>query len=183
MDMRVLRYFLTAAREGNLLKASKVLLVTQPTLSRQLMELEADLGVTLFLRRRGTRRIALTEDGTLLRKRAEEILALVDKTKSELTAPRDAISGEIHIGSGETHVIRLLSALIKDMRDEYPNLSFHFFSGDAVAVMERLDKGLIDFGVLINPPNVSQYDSILLPEADTWGLLMRKDHPLAGKDA
>ncbi|MDR1657441.1 MAG: LysR family transcriptional regulator [Deltaproteobacteria bacterium] len=182
MDIRVLRYFLTVAREENILRASKVLHVTQPTLSRQLMELEADLGVKLFLRGSGMRRIILTEDGMLLRKRAEEILDLVEKTELELIAPRTAISGEIHIGSGETHVISLLSNVIRSIRDEYPDITFHFFSGNADDVTERLDKGLIDFGILINSANISKYDSIRLPDADTWGLLMPKDHPLTGKD-
>jgi DNA-binding transcriptional LysR family regulator len=118
----------------------------------------------------------------LLRKRAEEILDLVEKAESELTAPRESISGDIHIGSGETYIISLLSNVIKDIRDEYPGISFHFFSGNADDVMERLDKGLIDFGVLIGPSNIARYDSIRLPDADTWGLLMQKEHPLAGKD-
>jgi DNA-binding transcriptional LysR family regulator len=174
MEIRILRYFLTVAREENILSASKVLHVTQPTLSRQLMELEADLCVKLFLRGSGTRRITLTEDGMLLRKRAEEILELVEKTESELTSPRTAVSGEIHMGSGETHVISLLFGVIKSIRDEYPDITFHFFSGNADDVTERLDKGLIDFGVLINPANISKYDSIRIPDADTWGLLMQR---------
>jgi DNA-binding transcriptional LysR family regulator len=183
MDIRALRYFLAAAREENILGASKLLHVTQPTLSRQLMELEAKLGVKLFLRGSGTRRITLTEDGTLLRKRAEEILDLVEKTESELTSPRNAISGDIHIGSGETYIISRLFSVIKAIRDEYSGIRFHFFSGNADDVMERLDKGLIDFGVLISPSsNISKYDSIRLPGADIWGLLMQKDHPLAGKN-
>jgi DNA-binding transcriptional LysR family regulator len=182
MDIRILRYFLTVAREENILSASKVLHVTQPTLSRQLMDLETDLGVKLFLRGSGTRRITLTEDGMLLRKRAEEILDLVEKTESELTAPRESISGDIHIGSGETYVISRLSNVIKVIRDEYPGISFHFFSGNADDVTERLDKGLIDFGILTGSSNIARHDSIRLPDADTWGLLMQRNHPLAGKD-
>ncbi|MFT4106280.1 MAG: LysR family transcriptional regulator [Lacrimispora sp.] len=183
MDIRVLRYFLAVAREENISNAAKNLHVTQPTLSRQLMELESDLGVKLFLRSSGNRTITLTEEGTLLRKRAEEILDLVEKTESELAAPGESISGNIHIGSGETHVISLLSRQIKGIREEYPDIRFHFFSGNADNVTERLDNGLIDFGVLTEPSNLSKYDSISLPAADTWGLLMRKDHPLAGKDS
>ncbi len=183
MDIRVLRYFLAVAREENISNAAKNLHVTQPTLSRQLMELESDLGVKLFLRSSGNRTITLTEEGMLLRKRAEEILDLVEKTESELVAPGESISGNIHIGSGETHVISLLSREIKGIREEYPDIHFHFFSGNADNVTERLDHGLIDFGVLAEPSNISKYDSISLPVADTWGLLMRKDHPLADKDA
>ncbi len=182
MDIRVLRYFLTVAREENISNAAKSLHVTQPTLSRQLMELESDLGVKLFLRSSGNRSITLTEEGMLLRKRAEEILDLVEKTESELLTPRESISGNIHIGSGETHVISLLSKEIKGIRDEHPDIHFHFFSGNADNVTERLDNGLIDFGVLAEPANISKYDSISLSAADTWGLLMRKDHPLAKKD-
>lgn len=181
MDIRVLRYFLTVAREETISNAAKTLHVTQPTLSRQLMELEANLGVRLFLRSSGNRAITLTEEGMLLRKRAEEILDLVQKTESELAAPRERIGGNIHIGSGETPVISLLSKEIKGIREEYPDIHFHFFSGNADNVTERLDNGLIDFGVLAEPSNISKYDSLPLPAADTWGLLMRKDHPLAEK--
>ncbi len=181
MDVRVLRYFLAVAREENISNAAKILHVTQPTLSRQLMELESDLGAKLFLRSSGNRTIILTEEGMLLRKRAEEILDLVEKTELELVTPRDNINGNIYIGSGETHVISLLSKEIKEIRKEYPDIHFHFFSGNADHVTERLDNGLIDFGVLAEPSNISKYNSISLPAADTWGLLMRRDHPLAGK--
>lgn len=183
MDIRVLRYFLAVAREENISNAAKNLHVTQPTLSRQLMELESELGVKLLLRSSGNRTITLTEEGMLLRKRAEEILDLVEKTESELAAPKERIGGNIYIGSGETHVISLLSKEIKGIREEYPDIHFHFFSGNADNVMERLDHGLIDFGVLTEPSNISKYDSIALPATDIWGLLMRRDHPLAGKDS
>lgn len=183
MDIRVLRYFLAVAREENISNAAKILHVTQPTLSRQLMDLETDLGVKLFLRSSGNRTITLTEDGMLLRKRAEEILDLVEKTESELMAPGEHISGNIHIGSGETHVISLLSKEIKHLRNEHPDIHFHFFSGNADNVTERLDNGLIDFGILTEPSNISKYNSISLPAADTWGLLMPKEHPLAKKDS
>ncbi|MGC4018971.1 MAG: LysR family transcriptional regulator [Muricomes sp.] len=183
MDIRVLRYFLAVAREENISNAAKILHVTQPTLSRQLMELEADLGVKLFSRSSGNRSITLTEDGILLRKRAEEILDLVEKTESELTAPGERVSGSIHVGSGETHVISLLSKEIKHIQNEHPDIHFHFFSGNADNVTEKLDNGLIDFGVLTEPFNLSKYDSIMLPASDTWGLLMKKEHPLAKKDS
>lgn len=183
MDIRVLRYFLAVAREENISNAAKILHVTQPTLSRQLMDLETNLGVKLFLRSSGNRTITLTEEGMLLRKRAEEILDLVEKTESELMAPEEHISGNIHIGSGETHVVSLLSKEIKHLRNEHPDIHFHFFSGNADNVTERLDNGLIDFGILTEPSNISKYNSISLPAADTWGLLMPKEHPLAKKDS
>ncbi|HHV10969.1 MAG TPA: LysR family transcriptional regulator [Clostridiales bacterium] len=183
MDIRVLRYFLAVAREENISSAAKILHVTQPTLSRQLMELESDLGIKLFLRSSGNRTITLTEEGMLLRRRAEEIIDLVEKTEAELVASGESVSGDIYIGSGETHVISLLSREIKGIRDEHPEIHFHFFSGNADDVTDRLDNGLIDFGVLTEPSNISKYDSISLPTADTWGLLMRKDNPLAGKDS
>lgn len=182
MDIRVLRYFLAVAREENISNAAKTLHITQPTLSRQLMELESELGVRLFLRSSGNRAITLTEEGMLLRKRAEEILDLVEKTESELVVPGESISGNIYIGSGETHVISQISKVIKGIRDEHPDIHFHFFSGNADNVTERLDNGLIDFGVLAEPSNISKYDSVALPVADTWGLLTRNDHPLAKKN-
>ena len=182
MDIRVLRYFLAVAKEENILSASKILHVTQPTLSRQLMDLEKEIGVKLFLRGNGIRKIILTEEGQLLKKRAEEILDLVEKTESELIAPCESLCGDIAIGSGETHVIGLLSKIIKEIRVEYPDIRYHFFSGNADNVMERLDKGLIDFGVLAEPSNISKYDSITLPITDIWGLLLRKEHPLAKKE-
>lgn len=182
MDIRVLRYFLSVAREENISNAAKNLHVTQPTLSRQLMELESELGVKLFLRGSGNRRITLTEEGILLRKRAEEILDLVEKTESELITPGGSISGNIYIGGGETHVISLLSKEIKDIQDEHSDIHFHFFSGNSDDVTDRLNNGLIDFGVLVESSNILKYNSIALPAADTWGLLMRKDHPLAEKD-
>lgn len=183
MDIRVLRYFLAVAREGNISGAAKNLHVTQPTLSRQLMELETELGVKLFLRGSGNRSITLTEEGFLLRKRAEEILQLVERTESELAAPGENIGGSIHIGSGETYVINLLFREIKVIRDAYPDIRFHIFSGNADYVTEQLDNGLIDLGILTEPSNIAKYDSIPLPVNDTWGLLMRRDHALAEKDS
>jgi len=182
MDIRVLRYFLAVAREENILSASKVLHITQPTLSRQLMELEAELGVQLFLRGSGSRKITLTEEGMLLRKRAEEILDLVGKTEAELASSKEVISGHIRIGCGETYVLRFLFKVIKEIQNRYPDIRFDLFSGNADDVTERLDKGLIDFGVLTNPAYLSKYNSLLLPSADIWGLLMRADHPLAKRN-
>lgn len=181
MNLRILEYFLTLAREENISAAAEFLHITQPTLSRQLIELENELGTKLFIR--GNRKITLTEDGILFRKRAEEIVALVQKTESEFSAPNDIISGDIYIGGGETESMRLIAHLAYDIQKENPNIRFHIYSGNADDVTERLDKGLLDFGVLIEPANTSKYDVIPLPTVDSWGVLMRKDSPLANKSS
>jgi len=180
MELRLLRYFLTVAREETISGAAEALHVTQPTLSRQMMELEEGLSVKLFTR--GNRKITLTGEGMLLRKRAEEIVDLVEKTKAELAASEDIVSGDIYIGGGETHGMSIIAEVIQEMREEYPYLHFHLFSGNAEDVTERIDKGLLDFGVLIQPTNLSNYESLRLPTTDTWGVLMRKDSPLAVRD-
>lgn len=179
MDIRVLQYFLTVAREESITKAADTLNMTQPPLSRQLKDLENELGKQLFLR--GKRKITLTEEGEILRKRAEEIVELMDKTKSEIQMSDTCISGDIYIGSGETRGFRIISKAAKDMRDQYPEVRFHLFSGNADDVSERLDKGLLDFGILIEPSDTKKYDFIKLPSKNRWGLLMRRDHPLSNK--
>ena len=177
MEIRVLRYFLAVAQEQSISGAAEVLHLSQPTLSRQLMDMEQDFGKQLFIR--GNRRITLTEDGMLLRRRAEEIIDLVDKTESEITAEDDTVSGDIYIGAGETEVMRLIAKIAKELQTDYPDIRFHLFSGNAGDVTERLDKGLIDFGLLIEPKDTSKYECLRLPDIDTWGVLMRKDSPLA----
>ncbi len=179
MELRVLRYFLTVAREESITGAAKVLHVTQPTLSKQLMDLEQKLGQTLLIR--GNRKITLTEEGMLLRKRAQEILDLVDKTEAELHQTDEVISGDIYIGGGETDAMRLIAKVVKKLQQDYPHIQYHLFSGNADDVTERLDKGLLDFGILIEPADIQKYDYLRLPATDTWGLLMRKDSPLAVK--
>lgn len=181
MELRVLRYFLAVAREENISGAAEALHVTQPTLSRQLMELEEELGVKLFIR--GSRKITLTDEGALLRKRAEEIIGLVRKTEAEITVPGEVISGDVYIGGGETDAMRLIAKTACELKKEHPGVRFHIFSGDAASVTERLDKGLIDFGVLIEPANVAKYDFLRLPAVDTWGVLTRRDSTLASKKA
>ncbi len=182
MELRVLRYFLAVAREESISGAADYLHITQPTLSRQLMELEEELGTKLFLRGKRNRRVRLTDEGMLLRRRAEEIVELADKTEAEFTAKDERISGEVYIGSGETDAMRLIAQTAQNLRKEYPHIRYHLFSGNADDVMERLDKGLLDFGLLIGSANIEKYDHIQLPATDTWGLLMRKDSPLAQKD-
>lgn len=180
MEVRVLRYFLAVAREENISAAAEFLHITQPTLSRQLMDLEEQLGKKLFLR--GSRRITLTKEGMLLRKRAEEIISLVEKTAAELHAPDETISGDVYLGAGETDAMRMIAKIAKELQCEYPKIKYHLFSGNADDVTERLDKGLLDFGVLIEPANVQKYDFLRLPAVDVWGILMRKDSPLAALD-
>lgn len=177
MELRILRYFLAVVKKGNIIGAAESLHVTQPTLSRQLIELEDGLGKKLFIR--GSRKITLTDEGILLYKRAEEIIELVEKTKSEIAVSDKLINGDIYIGGGETEVMRLLAQTIKKLQQNYPNIKYHIFSGNADDVMEKLDRGLLDFGVLIEPANITKYEYIKLPATDIWGVLMKKDSPLA----
>lgn len=181
MDIRVLQYFLAVAREESITKAAEALRMTQPPLSRQLKDLEDELGKQLLIR--GSKRVTLTEDGMLLRKRAEELVDLMEKTKAELTSSNENINGEIYIGCGETEAISFLAQAAQDLQKKHPLIHYHIYSGDAERVMEKLDKGLIDFGLLVGPTDISKYDYIRLPIKDIWGVLMRKDSPLAGKEA
>ncbi|MFQ6791507.1 MAG: LysR family transcriptional regulator [Thomasclavelia sp.] len=180
MEFRVLQYFLAIAREETISGAAESLHITQPTLSRQIKELEEELGKQLFVR--GNRKIILTEDGMLLRQRAEEIVNLVEKTTSEIMLSDDAISGNIYIGSGETEGIRVIAKVIEKCQQEYPGIKFHLFSGNAQDVAEKIENGLLDFGILIEPADISKYDFIKLPAKDTWGVLMKKDCPEAALD-
>ncbi|WP_443863802.1 LysR family transcriptional regulator [Fusobacterium ulcerans] len=177
MELRVLRYFLAVVKEESITAASETLHVTQPTLSRQLMELEEEFGKKLFIR--GNRKITLTDEGILLRKRAEEIVELVEKTETEITASDEIINGDIYIGGGETDAMRIIAHIVKKLQEKYPQVKYHLFSGNADDVTERLDRGLLDFGVVIEPANIQKYDYLKLPATDTWGVLMRKDSPLA----
>lgn len=179
MELRVLRYFLAVAREGSVTGAANFLHVTQPTLSRQLKELEEELGTKLFIRH--SHSVSLTPDGMRLRKRAEEVVDMIEKTEAEFAVKEENIGGDIHIGGGETRVMRLLAGIIHEIRKEYPNIHIHLHSGNSEDVTERLDKGLLDFGVLIQPADLSKYDYVNLPEKDVWGVIMRKDSPLAAR--
>lgn len=179
MELRTLKYFLTVAKEENISKAANVLHLTQPTLSRQLMDLENELGIKLFIR--GNRKVQLTDEGKLLWKRAEEIMTLVDKTEQELNHSDTIINGDIYIGGGETDAIRLIAKTAQHLQRKYPNIKYHIFSGNADDVTERLDKGLLDFGILIEPTDLTKYEHLQIPTTDTWGLLMRKDSNLASK--
>ena len=177
MEFRVLQYFLAIAREETISKAAESLHITQPTLSRQMKGLEEQLGKQLFIR--GNRKINLTEEGILLRQRAEEIISLVEKTESEIIHSDTTISGDIYIGSGETEGMRILAKVIDTCHKEYPKIKFHLYSGNFQDVVEKIENGLIDFGVLIEPADISKYDFIKIPVKDKWGVLMRKDSPIA----
>ena len=179
MELRILKYFLAVAREESISGAAQALHMTQPTLSRQLMDLEEELGKQLLIR--GSRRITLTEEGMLLRKRAAEILDLVEKAEAELTAPDEVVNGDIYIGGGETEAMRMIAEIATGLQRSCPDIRYHLYSGNADDVTERLDKGLLDFGVLIEPANMKKYDYIRLPATDTWGLLMPRDSPLAAR--
>ena len=181
MDIRVLQYFLAVAREESITRAAERLRMTQPPLSRQLKDLEDELGKQLLIR--GSKKVTLTEDGMLLRKRAEELVDLMEKTKAELTSSDENINGDIHIGCGETEAISFLAQAAWNLQQKHPLIHYHIYSGDAERVMERLDKGLIDFGLLVGPVDVNKYDYIRLPLKDRWGVLMRKDSPLAEKES
>lgn len=179
MEIRVLRYFLAIAREGSITNAANFLHVTQPTLSRQIHDLEEELGQKLFTR--GSHSMSLTAEGMLLRKRAEEIVSMVDKTEAEFSFMENAIGGDIYIGGGETDAVKLVAKVAHKLREDYPGIRYHLYSGNSEDVTERLDKGLLDFGILIQPANITKYDYISIPAKDTWGVVMRKDSPLAAK--
>ena len=180
MELRVLRYFLTIAREGSITNAANVLHVTQPTLSRQIHDLEEELGQRLFVR--GSRNMSLTAEGMILRKRAEEIISMVDKTEAEFHSMSNVVSGDIYIGGGETEAVKLIAQIVCELCSAYPEIHYHLYSGNAEDVTERLYKGLLDFGLLIQPADISKYDYLNIPAKDTWGVIMRKDSSLAEKE-
>lgn len=181
MELRVLKYFLTIAREGSIMKAAETLYITQPTLSRQIIELEEELGTKLIIRGNKNRKISLTDEGIRLRKRAEEIVELAERTELEFKNQDKEISGDIYIGGGETDSMRLIAKLALKLQKKYPNIRYHLYSGNADDITEKLDKGLLDFGILVGPANIKNYNYLKLPFTETWGLLMRKDSFLSTK--
>lgn len=180
MEIRVLRYFLAIAREESITGAANSLHITQPTLSRQIKDLEDKLGQKLFVR--GSHRISLTAEGMLLRKRAEEIISLVDKTQQEFFSMKGNLSGDIYIGGGETEAMNYVASVCHELQNDYPDIHYHLYSGNAEDVTERLDKGLLDFGLLIQPTDITKYDYLHIPAKDSWGVIMLKDSPLAQKN-
>ena len=179
MELRVLRYFLAVANEGSVSRAAASLHVTQPTLSRQLMDLEDELGTRLF--RRSSRSTSLTESGVYFRRRAEEIVALADAAQAEFRTQEGLIAGDVFIGGGETPAFSLLAAAAQQVQTEHPGVRFHLYSGNGNDVAERLERGVLDFALFIDPVDVSRYEYLTLPARDTWGVLMRADAPLASE--
>ena len=180
MELRVLQYFLAIAREQSISGAAEFLHISQPTLSRQIRDMEEELGKQLFIR--GNRRISLTEEGMILRKRAEEILGLVKKTEDEIAFSDDISEGDVYIGAGETHAVHLLAEGASQLQLQYPGIRYHIASGDTTDVLEELDRGLIDFGLLFDSVDKSKYECLQLPHQDIYGILMRRDCALAKKE-
>lgn len=181
MELRVLRYFLAVAREQSISKAADAVHVTQPTLSRQIMDLEEELGARLFNRSKHNKAVLLTDAGQRLYHYASEIVALADKTTQEFQAECECVDGDIYIGAGETDSIRIIAQAANALSKHHPHLRYHFFSGHAETVHDRLDKGLIDFGIFIGDVYAERYNYITLNAKDRWGVWIRKEHPLAAK--
>lgn len=177
MEIRVLRYFLTVVQEENITKAANLLHITQPTLSRQLAQMEEEMGVKLF--DRGTRKIVLTEEGHLLRRRAEEILELVDKTERELTEQEQAVEGTVSVGCGELAAVQTLAEIFRAFHERYPLVSFDLYTATADHVKERMDQGLTDVGLLLEPVNMEKYEYIRLNQKEQWVVVMHPEAPLA----
>lgn len=179
MELRVLKYFLTIADEQNISKAADIIHITQPTLSRQIMDLEEELGVRLFARNRQNRKFLLTDEGTRFYNYALQIVQLSQKTLDEFKNASSDVSGKIFIGAGETKSFEAVAEAFKKIKMSHPKIELHIFSGDAAIISERLDRGLCDFAVFIGFTNIEKYDQISLPRRDRWGLITRKDNPLA----
>ena len=181
MELRTLRYFLAAAQEENITKAADILHVTQPTLSRQMMDLERELGVTLMLR--GKNGLTLTDDGIFFRQRAQEIVELADRLEKSFVERQNNISGMVVIGASETVGSQTLARLIKEFTGKYPAVQFTLYNETVDNIKDRLDKGLVDIGLLLEPVDVTKFDYVRLSQQDTWGLLVRDDHPLTEKES
>lgn len=179
IETRLLQYFLAVAEEQSITRAAEYLHITQPTLSKQMMDLETILGKQLLVR--GRKKITLTEDGAYLRNRAQEIISLMEKTEASFRENEQIITGDVYIGCGEHRSTYPIMKMIQSLQAEYPDICFHFFSGNADAIIERLDKGLLDIGFLLEPEISPRYDYQKLPFCETWGVLMRKDSPLAAR--
>ena len=181
MEIRTLRYFLAVAREENMTRAAELLHVTQPTLSRAMRALEEELGKQLFTRH--SFHISLTEEGVLLRDRAEDLITMADKIEKEFLSLDDITGGELYLGLAESYQIRYLARELRTLKSSYPGLRYHITSGDTEQVTEKLDKGLLDFAVLCDEPDRKKYDSILFPEGDLWGIVLPKGDALAEKES
>lgn len=180
MEIRVLKYFLAVAREGNITKAAEMLHITQPTLSRQLMQLEDELGVALFVR--GKRKIVLTDTGMLLKRRAEEIVNLSEKTELEISHQDDEVSGEIVLACGITEATKTMGKYIKSFKQLYPHVTFRVHNGNSDFIVESIDNGLVDIGFVLEPINLEKLNYLKMNTPEIWGILMKKDAPLAQKE-
>lgn len=180
MELRVLNYFLAIAREENFTKAAQQLHVTQPTLSRQIADLEQELGVKLFVR--SNHNIILTEDGMILKRRAQEILSLADKTKRDFLQKDEALSGTISIGSGEFRSTEYLAKIIAEFRKKYPNVKYEIYSGNANNIRDYIERGLLDIGLMSEPIDMRKYDFVNMPIQEQWGLYVQSDSPLSKKE-
>ena len=180
MEIRTLRYFLAVAREENMTRAAEQLHVTQPTLSKALKSLEDELGKKLFTRHSFS--IRLTEEGVLLRNRAEDLVSMADRITQEFVTLDEITGGDIYLGLAESHLIQYLAGEIREFRRQYPDLRYHITSGDTEQVTEKLDKGLLDFAVLAETPDTGKYEALSFPEADVWGLVFAADDPLSQKE-
>lgn len=184
MEIRVLQYFLAIAREQSIIRAAESLHLSQPTLSRQIKNMEDELGKQLLIRgTKGSRKVILTEEGMILKKRAEEILDLIKKAENEISIPDNVIIGDVHIGAGETDGIRLLAKTAGKLRLKYPGIHYDISSGNAGFVTENLDHGILDFGLIFGSPDLKKYNALKLPIKDVWGVLMQNDDPLAQKES
>lgn len=181
MEIRVLRYFLEVAREGSITHAAQRLHISQPTLSKQLKDLEGELGKKLFTR--SSFSVRLTEEGMLLRKRAEDILDMVDKTEEEFKALGDLTGGDIHIGCAESEGIKHLARCIKAVKEQHPGIRVHLYSGDTNDLAGRLEQGLLDYAVIAQEVDLSKYNYLALPWADIWGVILRRDDLLSAKES
>lgn len=184
MELRVLQYFLAVAREQSIVRAAESLHLSQPTLSTQIKAMEEELGKQLLIRKtKGSRKVTLTAEGMILRKRAEEILNLVQKTEKEISLSDQIIVGDVYIGAGETDAVRYIARAARKLYKTYPGIHYHISSGNAQFVIEQLEKGLIDFGMVFGSIDHTKYHSIEMPFQDAWGVLMRRDSPLAAKES
>ena len=183
MELRVLQYFLAVAREQSISAAAESLHLSQPALSTQLKALEEQLGKQLLIRgTKGSRKVLLTEEGMVLRKRAEEILELVRITENEISRSDEVVAGDVYIGAGESDMIRIFARAAQQLQQRYPDIHYHILSGNAAFVQEYLERGLIDIGVVYGPVDTAVYNAVPAPVRDTWGVLMRRDSPLAQKE-
>lgn len=181
MEIKTLRYFLETAREGNMTRAAENLFVSQPTMSKQLKELENELGVKLFVRSNYS--IRLTEAGMLLRERAEDILSLVEKTEAEFKSFEETNSGDIYVGAPESEAMGLFADVVREFQKSYPKVRCNIYSGNMQDVCEKLDKGLLDFAIVMNYMDLARYNYLPMSTQDSWGVIFRKDDPLAEKES